>query len=121
MRLRNRRELGEGQFGCLVGLVILLIGIFVAYKMIPVKVKAAEIRQVTEDESKSAGTHGDEQIKGTILRKAKDDELPITEDNIHIERTSQEIKIDVEYDVPVEFPGFVYKWHFHHHTDNPLF
>jgi hypothetical protein len=89
--------------------------------MIPVKVKAAEIRQVTEDESKSAGTHNDRQIIETILRKAKDDNLPITEENIHIERRSQQIQIDVEYDVPVDFPGYTYKWHFHHHTDNPIF
>jgi hypothetical protein len=121
MRLRNRRELGEGQFGCLVGLIILLIGLFVAYKMIPVKVKAAEIRQVTEDESRSAGTHNDDQIRAFILKKAKDNGMPIAEDNIKIERSSSNIKIDVEYDVPIDFPGYVYKWHFHHHTDNPIF
>jgi len=121
MRLRNRRELGEGQFGCLVGLIILLAGIFVAYKMIPVKVKAAEIRQLTEDESRAAGQHNDEQIRATILRKAKDNDMPIGEENIKIERRSQQIKIDVEYDMPIQFPGYTYTWHFHHHTDNPIF
>jgi len=118
---RNRRELGEGQFGCLVGIILLLIGIFVAYKMIPIKVKAAEIRQVAEDESRSAGQHKDQQIMDTILRKARDNGMPITEENVRIERRSQEIQIDIEYDVPVEFPGYTYNWHFHHHTDNPIF
>ena len=121
MRLRNRRELGEGQVGCLIGLIILLIGVFIAYKLIPVKVKAAEIRQITEDESKFAGQHSDEQIKNSILRKAKDNGLPITEDNIHIERRPDRIIMDVDYDVPIDFPGYLYKWHFHHHTDNPIF
>ena len=118
---RHRRELGEGQFGCLVGLIFLLIGIFIAYKMIPVKVKAAEIRQVAEDESRSAGTHRDQQIMDTILRKAHDDDLPITEDNIRIDRHNSQIQIDVDYTVPVQFPGYTYQWHFHHHTDNPIF
>jgi len=118
---RNRRELGEGQFGCLVGIALLLVGIFIAYKMIPVKVKAAEIRQITEDESRSAGQHNDNQIVQTIIRKAKDDELPITEENIRIDRRSNQIQIDVEYDVPIDFPGYRYMWHFHHHTDNPVF
>ena len=118
---RNRRELGEGQLGCLVGVIILLIGVFIAYKMIPVKVKAAEIRQVTEDESKSAGQHNDPQIVQTILRKAHDDDIAMTEDNIRIERRAGQIQIDVEYDVPINFPGYLYKWHFHHHTDNPVF
>ena len=118
---RNRRELGEGQMGCLFGLIILLIGVFIAYKMIPIKVKAAEVRQVTEDESKSAGMHNDKQIVETILRTARNDQLPITEDNIHINRAANTIQIDVEYDVPVDFPGHTYMWHFHHHTDNPIF
>jgi uncharacterized membrane protein len=118
---RNRRELGEGQFGCLVGIILLLIGVFIAYKMIPIKVKAAEIRQVAEDESRSAGQHNDHQIMETILRKAREDELPITEENVRIDRRNTQIEIDVEYDVPVTFPGYTYNWHFHHHTDNPIF
>ena len=117
---RNRRELGEGQFGCLVGIILLLIGVFIAYKMIPIKVKAAEIRQIAEDESRSAGQHKDQQIMDTILRKAQDNGLPITADNVRIERRSQQIQIDIEYDVPVEFPGYTYNWHFHDHTTPDL-
>ncbi len=118
---RIRRELGEGQLGCLIGLIFLLIGLFVAYKLIPIKVKAAEIRQVVEDESKAAGQHRDEQITDAILRKARDNGLPITADNIKLERTNSSMKVDVEYDVPVDFPGYKYVWHFHHHAENPIF
>jgi len=118
---RNRRELGEGQIGCLIGLIFLLVGLFVAYKLIPIKVKAAEVRQVVEDESKAAGQHKDPQIVDAILRKGRDNALPIAEDNIKLERTSSSMKIDVEYDVPVVFPGYTYVWHFHHHADNPIF
>ena len=32
---RNRRELGEGQFGCLVGVILLLIGVFIAFTLSP--------------------------------------------------------------------------------------
>ena len=35
---RNRRERGEGQLGCLVGLIFLALGVFIAFKMVPVKV-----------------------------------------------------------------------------------
>ena len=46
------------------------------------KVKAAEIRQITEDESKFAGQHSDDQIRQSILRKAKDNGLPISDDSV---------------------------------------
>jgi len=120
MRLR-RRERGEGRLGCLVGLILLAIAVFIAWKMIPVKVKAAEMRQVVVDEAKAAGTHNDEKIKGAIMQKVFDTKLPVTEEDVHITRANGEITVDVEYDVPIDFPGFTYKWHQHHHANNPIF
>ena len=118
---RYRGQRGEGQFGCVVGLLLLLAGIFVAWKMIPIKVKAAELRQEVVDESKSAGMHGDERILKEIMSKAQQLELPLTPEGVVINRRASAITVDVNYIVPVEFPGFVYKWPFHHHAENPIF
>lgn len=117
----SRRERGEGNFGCLVGLIFLALAVFVAFKMIPVKVKNAELRQVIFDESKSAGQHRDDQIMKAILFKAQENKLPVTEDNVKISRGANEITIDVSYTVPVEFPGFTYQWNIHHLAQNPIF
>jgi hypothetical protein len=119
--LRNRRELGEGQFGCLVGLVFLLIAGLIAYKMIPVKVKAADLRETIVDGSKSAGQLNDSQIRKQILAKADQNNLPVTDKDITINRTNTNIKVKVTYTVPVEFPGFTYNWNFNVQTDNPIF
>ena len=119
--LRNRRERGEGQFGCLVGLVFLLLAGLIAYKMIPVKVKTADLRDTIQDEAKSAGQLSDKQILAAILKKAEINGLPVTEDNVRINRSSNSIQIDVQYTVPVEFPGYTHNWKFHHKTDNPIF
>lgn len=119
--LRNRRERGEGQFGCLVGLVLLLVAGLVAYKMIPVKVKSAELRDIVVDEAKSAGQHNDKQIMASIMDTAKRLEIPLTEENIQIRRSSDRIVVEVQYTVPVSFPGYTYNWNFHHKADNPIF
>jgi hypothetical protein len=123
MRRNRRAERGEGNFGCLVGVILLLIAVFIAYKMIPIKVKAAEVRQTMENEAKAAGTHSDERIVSAIVEKARENNLPVTEENVHVERASNNasITVDVEYDVPVQFPGYNYNWHFHHHANNPIF
>lgn len=118
---RNRREAGEGQGGCLVGIVILLVAVFVAYKLIPIKVKAADLRETIADESKSAGTHSDERIRKAILEMAQEQGLPVSDENITINRTANLIRIDVNYVVPVMFPGYTYQWHFSHHAENPIF
>lgn len=118
---RSRRQRGESQFGCLVGLVLLAIAIFVAYKIIPVKIHAAEVRQETIDQCKSAAMRSDEKIKYAIVQKAQENDIALTNDNIVIKRGANDIQIDVDYTVPIDFPGYPYNWHFHHTAANPLF
>lgn len=105
----------------MVGVVILLIAIFVAYKLVPVKVKAADLRQVIVDETKQAGFHGDDRIRKAIMEKAQEDGIPLTDDNLTIDRSGNLIRVDADYTVPVTFPGYTYQWHFHHHAENPIF
>ncbi len=117
----SRRERGESQLGCLIGLILLGLAIFVAWKMIPVKVKAAELRQTVVDEAKSAGTHNDDRIKAAILAKAREDELPVKEGDITIVRGQGDITVTVTYTIPIAFPGYTYNWHLEHVAKNPIF
>lgn len=119
--LRNRRERGESQFGCLVGLIILLVAGVLAYKLIPIKVKAADFRDTIVDEAKSAGQHDERVIMKNILRKAEELEFPVTEKDVTIKRSSTYCSVDVKYAVPVDLPGYKFNWNFHHHTENPVF
>lgn len=118
---RSRGQRGEGNIGCLFGLVLFAIGLFIAYKLIPVKVRTAELRQEVVDDAKSAGMMNDEKILAAILAKAQEVKLPVTEDNVKINRARGSISIDVQYTVPVQFPGYLYQWHFEHHAENPIF
>ena len=118
---KSRRERGESQFGCLVGLILLGVAIFIAWKMIPVKVKAAELRQTVVDEAKSAGTHNDDRIKAAILAKAREDNLPVKDEDIVIVRGNGEITVTVTYTLPIVFPGYTYQWHLEHSAKNPIF
>ena len=120
MRMR-RGQRGEGKVGCLIGLVVLLIAGLIAYKTIPVKVKAAEMRDIVQDEARSASMQSDKQIVGNILAKAKANNLPIVENQIKVVRSGGYIHIDLDYTVPVKFPGYTYNWNFHHSAENPLF
>jgi hypothetical protein len=116
----GRRERGESQFGCLIGLILLGLAIFVAWKMIPAKVKAAELRQTVVDEAKSAGTHNDDRIRAAIMAKAREDNLPVTEDNIKIVRGNNEITVTVTYTIPLVFPGYTYNWHIVQEERSPI-
>src|SRR5688572_17161337 len=95
--LRNRRQRGESQFGCLVGIVVLLVAGVLAYKLIPIKVKAADLRDTIVDEAKSAGQHDERVITRNILAKAQELKFPVAEENIKISRKSTYVIIDVNY------------------------
>lgn len=118
---KSRRERGEGNAGCLVGLIVLALAIFIAYKMIPVKVKAADLKQTITDEARMASSHNDSVIMRQILSRAHEQNLPVTEDNIKISRNAGEITVDVNYDVPIEMPGKTWMWHQHIVAQNPIF
>lgn len=119
--MRRFTQRGEGQLGCIFGLIILIAAGWIAYKMIPVKVKAADLRRTVTDSARSAGQMKDPAIRGAILNKARNLELPVTNNDIKIQRQRQEIRVEVNYVVPVEFPGYVHQWKFRHVAENPVF
>lgn len=118
IRLNQR---GEGKLGCVIGLLILVAAVFIAYKMIPVKVRATEFRDAVFDNARSAGQNSQEAIRNALVHKAAQLRLPVKPDQVKIERRADFITIEVEYTVPVEFPGFVYQWKFKHKAENPVF
>ncbi|MDX1581964.1 MAG: hypothetical protein R3338_00015 [Thermoanaerobaculia bacterium] len=119
--IRRTRQLGEGQAGCIFSLLLLLAVAFIAYKMIPVKVKAAEFRQELVDEAKSGSLRTNKQIRANLMDKAEDLGLPLEENNLRISRSRSHITIEATYTVPVEFPGFTHMWEFSPSYSTPLF
>jgi hypothetical protein len=115
------RQSGEGRLGCIVGLLIFAAAVLVAYKMIPVKVKAADLRDTITSESRAAGSRTDAAILNNILYKAKELNLPVGKEDIEIRRGGQAMRIRVKYTVPVEFPGYTHLWKFEHYAENPIF
>jgi len=120
--MRGRRsERGEGKGGCIFGLIVLLATIFIAYKIIPVKIAAAELKQTVADEAKSAGQHDDKVIRQTIMTKAEKLNLPLENENLIIQRERQSIRVEATYTVPIKFPGYVHHSTYHHVAENPIF
>lgn len=119
--LTRMNQRGEGKLGCVFGLLILAAAVFVAYKIIPVKVKATEFSDAVHDNARSAGTMSVDSIRKSILMKAQQLQLPVSEQNLEIKRTSDSISIKVSYTVPIEFPGYVLQWKEEEIANYPVF
>ena len=58
-------------------------------------------------------TSSDDVLRSWILDKAAQLDLPVVADNVHIERTSGNVHIEVRYFVRVDLPLYTVQLHFY--------
>ena len=119
----NKGARGAGRLGCIVWLAVLgLIG-YGLYKIIPVKVATSTFYDFMQEEASFASIRDVKQLQKEILAKAKELELPVTEDNLTIKRSKEAVTIEAHYEITIEFfNGWKkYVWKFDQVVDRPTF
>ena len=115
-------ERGEGRFGTMVGLCVLLLAIYLGFKVVPVMVNAYAFRDYLEQEARFAGLKkADDEVSKRVLHKAQELELPIGPQDIRVNRTPTHFDIAVKYTVPIQTPVYTYQWVFDEKSRAPLF
>jgi Domain of unknown function (DUF4845) len=96
---------GEGGLKALIYLAFLIIGVFVAVKIVPVYVAEYQLKdKITEQARFAAANHyGNEQVRDSIFRTIQDLDIPAKKDDIKVAETNHGISISVNYSVPVDF------------------
>jgi hypothetical protein len=121
MMLIRMNQKGEGRLGCVVGLLLLVVALFVAYKLIPVKMQATSMREAVQNASRSASGKGMDTVKKEVLARAKELNVPLSEKDVVITRRADFIRVEVQYDVMIDFPGYKWKKHYSFDAENPVF
>jgi len=120
--MRHRvAERGEGNLGCILWLAVLALAILIGVKMVPVKIASSTLYDFMEEQAKFAATAAPDALARSIVNKAKELELPVSKDDVHVERVGDNIRMRAVFTVPVEFPGYTYLWHFDHQVNRPIF
>lgn len=115
-------ERGEGNLGCIVWAIVVIVIAHVAWMMVPVKIASAQLHDFIEDQARFAESRSPEQIEKSILNKARELELPLDPKKVSAQRRGDHIYMKAEYTVPVKFiGGYTYEWHFLHDIDRPIF
>jgi hypothetical protein len=119
---RRRAERGEGNVGCILWLLALGLAILIAWKAVPVKMQSAELYDFLDETAKFRSERTPtEELEKQILDRAKQLNIPLEKKNVKVERKGDRIYMEVEYSIPVEFPGYTYQWHFRQTLDRPIF
>lgn len=118
---RRTGERGEGNLGCILWLIVLAVAIGFSWKAVPVKIASAELYDYMVEQAKFAHNAKPDVIKKRILHKARELNLPLDSKNLKVERIGDRIRMNAEYTVPVEYPGYTWNWKFEHNVDRGIY
>ncbi len=122
MRMRRRRpQAGVGRAGCLVWMVIGAIVGLILYKVVPVKMHTSEFFDAMQEQCSFGSIKSDASIRDELYQKAADLNLPLRKEDILVSRTASTVRVEVHYQIPIEFPGYTYIWHEDHIVERPIF
>lgn len=113
---------GEGNLGCILWALVVIVLAHVAWMMVPVQIASAQLHDFMEDQAKWAESHPPARIEKSILSKAQELKLPLDPKKLDVQRRGDHLYMQAEYVVPVRFfGGYTYEWHFQHDIDRPIF
>lgn len=105
----QRSQRGEGKLKAIIYTVILVVGVFVAFRLVPLYVNEYQLQDKMNEQAKFAvvNRYSEEQVRDILFKVIQDLDIPATRDDIKLGTTNHGITISVTYTVPVDF--FVYK------------
>ncbi len=102
--MRSARAMrGTGRIGCILWLAVLGVTVYIGSKVIPVKVATSTFYDFMQEEAAFASIRPVKQLQHEILAKAKELELPVTEDNLVIKKARESITIEANYEITIDF------------------
>lgn len=116
-----RTRYGQGKIGCVIWSLALIVFFTACWKIIPVKIKTAELYDFMEEQAQRATSTPAEAVKKNVLARAKDLELPVGPKDVTVQRRGGRVIITARYTIPIEFPGYTYVMEIDHVVDRPVF
>lgn len=115
-------ERGEGRLGFFIALALFGIAVFLAVKIVPVRIDAYNFRDTLREEARFASINrNDKEVKNRILAEAESLELPLESKNLSISRTRKEVVIKARYDQEIDLKFTTYTFRFRAEERAPLF
>jgi Domain of unknown function (DUF4845) len=97
------------------GAAVLAVLGLIGARLIPIYIHNLKLQQYVEEVTRRpvARTSSDDVLRTWVLNKAADLDLPVKAENVHIERSKENVRIDVRYKVRVDLPLYTVSLHFY--------
>jgi hypothetical protein len=120
-RKRDRRmERGEGKLKTVVFIAMALLGIFLAFKLVPPYVAEYQLQDKMQEMARFGivNHYTDEQIRDNVFKVVQDLDIPAKREDIKVAVTQSLVKLSLEYSVPVDLLFYSTELHFTPSSEN---
>jgi hypothetical protein len=119
-RVSRNSQRGEGRFKAISFTVVLVIAIYVAFKLVPIYVAEYQLTDKLSEEARYGVVNRftEDRIKDDIMKEVGELEIPVKREDIRVSSTMQVVKIAVDYTVPVDLLLYHLDIHFTPSSEN---
>ena len=117
-------ELRMGSVKLILGFGLIIAVIYGSWMIIPPYFANYQFEDGIKNEAlhSTYTTKTEDDIRNAVFKQASDLEIPVTKEQIKVQRTGGlgqgSVVIDVDYNVHVDFPAYPLDLHFHNNTAN---
>ena len=117
---RRSSQRGEGKFKAIVFTVVLVVGIFLAFKLVPAYVAEYQLQDKMQEMARFgiANRYSEEQVRDNVFKAVQDLELPVKREDIKVSVSQSVVKVSLEYTVPVDLLVYSTELHFSPSSEN---
>ncbi len=105
-----RSESGEGRAGCLMWILILVAGILVASRVIPVTIAKAKLKDYIVEISQVHSGWTARRITDKVYGRAVELKLPLEKKNIKVSKNSNRMIVNLNFVTPLDFYIYTFDW-----------
>ena len=104
----------------LLGVAFIVVVLFALWKLVPPYFNNYQLQDAIADEARmnTYTPKSVEDMRDTVWKKCKQLEIPVTRDQINVQRDGQSVIIWLDYTVHVDLPGYPVDLQFHSSTKN---
>src|SRR5512140_1828346 len=111
MSIRNRSR-GEGAFGTIVGIVIVVLVAIALFKIVPLHIAGNKVLDAMSEQANFAGVKSLDKLQYEIFVVAQEAGTPLAIQDIKISRRGQEVVVEAKYTQKVSVFGYQYIYAF---------
>ena len=118
---RTAAKRGEGAFGAIFGVVILILVAMAVWKIVPLHIAGNDVLDAMNEAANFASVKPDDKLRYDIFRRAEKAGAPLPMTEIKISRPGPAVKISARYEMSVNVLGYNYVYKFDHTVEKPTF